>query len=421
MTYQGSRFRLGRGQTFFAIWPSEAPLEHPTERWPATPEGWSAAWSRFNELETPGTIAPVAPVAPVAQPAKTNPAKTKPAATALPGLRVTNSAALLVIGVVFGAVGLFPSYFSGSKLISQPALLVPHVLYLAVWAVAAVGVLLGGGKARVAALLGLGASTATFGIFVADLGQTVSGTTAGAGLILACIGWLACTAGSVLALRSLYSWRELVARPRGAAIGVVVMLGVAAAGLAATFAPAWDSYLLRTSAGQSETITAGNVFSQPWLMIVGNVAVMVAIVLVAVLAGLWRSPRLGAVLLLGAIVPMAAQAVSALIQKGEATSPTIFGISSSQASSAGLTITNGLTTSFWLYCVFLVALLISCAWMLLSPARPVPQSARPVPQSAGPVLEGAVLTGESVFATPAAEAHPQAGDPQAGDSEETQP
>jgi hypothetical protein len=64
-------------------------------------------------------------------------------------------------------------------------------------------------------------------------------------------------------------------------------------------------------------------------------------------------------------VPLAAQAISALIQASEPATPAMFGISQSQA--AGLTISSGLTPIFWVYCVFVISLLISCAWMLTAP------------------------------------------------------
>jgi hypothetical protein len=382
MSFQGTRFRLGRGQTFIGIWPEGGATEHPLEQWPATPEGWSAAWSRFNELETPGTITQVS----------------QAGATVLPAFRVSNSSALLVIGVVFGAVGLFPAYWSGSSLLSQASELVPHLMYLIAWAVAAVGVLIGGNKARMGALLGLGTSAVTLGMFVGDLGQATGGVSVGAGLIMACIGWAACTAGAVLALRS--TWlrspqlgRELLAKPNASTLGVTVMLTLASIGLAVTFALAWVSYHLTAAAsGQTESVTQGFAFSGPGLMIFGNVLVMIAIVAVAVLAGLWRSLRLGAVLLLGAIVPIAAQAISALIQNGQATPSTQFGISAAEAKAIGLTIANGLTPWFWLYCVFGAALLISCAWMLITPPRP----AEPAP--AAPLVDDTILTGEPVFA-----------------------
>ena len=112
--------------------------------------------------------------------------------------------------------------------------------------------------------------------------------------------------------------------PRGRATGPVVLLTfavVAAVGAAAAFAPSWDSYTLRTSAGLTRSLTAGNSFANPAPVIAGDVAVMVALVVVVVTAVLWRPIRLGAALLAGAVIPMAAQAISALVQIGQPTSP----------------------------------------------------------------------------------------------------
>ena len=112
-------------------------------------------------------------------------------------------------------------------------------------------------------------------------------------------------------------------------------------------------------------------------MIAGNVVVMVALAAVIIAAALWRPARQGAVLLAGAIIPMAAQAISALIQVGEATSPTQFGFTPAQASALGLTVSNGLTPSFWIYSVLVVVLLVSCAWMLFIPPTPHNVTGRP--------------------------------------------
>jgi hypothetical protein len=131
---------------------------------------------------------------------------------------------------------------------------------------------------------------------------------------------------------------------------------LAALGAAAAFAPSWDSYILQTSAGARDSLTAGDVFSNPAPVIAGNVTVMVAFVAVVVAAALWRPILHGAVLLAGALSPMVAQAISALIQIGEHTSPTMFGISPAEAARAGLTITSGLTLAFWIYCFFVLAL-----------------------------------------------------------------
>ena len=110
-------------------------------------------------------------------------------------------------------------------------------------------------------------------------------------------------------------------------------------------------------------------------------AVMIAVVAVAALAALWRPVRHGALLLTGATVGLVAQAISALIQVSEPATAAQFGISQAQASAAGLSITSGVTPIFWVYCVFVISLVVSCAWMLTSPAHPAMSAA---PQSPGP-------------------------------------
>jgi hypothetical protein len=105
-------------------------------------------------------------------------------------------------------------------------------------------------------------------------------------------------------------------------------------------------------------------------VIAGDVAVMVALAAVVIVAALWRPIHHGALLLAGAIIPMAAQAISALVQAGEATPSTQFGISPAVAKQIGLTIDSGVTPAFWIYCGFLVALIVSCAWMLFTPREP---------------------------------------------------
>jgi hypothetical protein len=77
------------------------------------------------------------------------------------------------------------------------------------------------------------------------------------------------------------------------------------------------------------------------------------------------------VLLAGAVVPMAAQAISAIVQVGEAHGPAQFGIPAGTARQLGITISAGLTPAFWIYCGFLIALVVSCAWMLFTP-QPAP-------------------------------------------------
>jgi hypothetical protein len=352
ISHRGASYEIGQGRHCYAIWAVGTPRSQPLEQWPETREGWFAAWSRFTALETPGTIVTVS----------------KDGALFSGTIdRAVVAATLLAVGVAWGIAGLFPSYLSGASLAQQPPELVPHVIYLAVWGASAALLLLGGTRARAGALLAAGTSIVTFGLFFSDAGTAIAGGAhvMGAGLPIALAGWLACAAGTAVAFR--IPPRGAPATPRGPALGAVVMLMLAALGTAVAFAPSWDSYTLQTAVGTSQSLTAGNAFANPAPVIVGNVAVMVALVAVVAAAALWRPVRQGAVLLAGAIVPMAAQAISALVQASEPASPAMFGISSGQAAQSGLTISSGLTPAFWIYCLFVIALIVSCAWIFFAP------------------------------------------------------
>jgi hypothetical protein len=421
IAYRGANYAIGQGPQFYGVWHAAAPQSPPLEWWPLTPEGWTAAWMRFASIEVPGTITavtappgmsttPVTAVLPAAatqpsvaeaQPvpaaAQPVPAAAQPwASSAAPanpvraGRLAQAAAALVSVGVVLGVAGLFPSYLDGASIASQGYNLVPHLIYLAAWGVSGALIVLTGGRRQAGALLGLGVSAVTFGLFFADLGTPLSGGARlmGAGLILGILGWLACTIGVAMALPAAGLSLRILGRNRRAArpaarlasheIVPVATVILAAIGAAVAFAPSWDSYVLRTSAGVSQTVTAGNAFANPAPVIVGDVAVMVALVAVATLAAFWRPTRLGAALAVGAIIPMAAQAISAIVMVAQPTSPEAFSISPTQAAGIGLTISNGLTPMFWVYCAFLATLLLLCIWMLLSsdsaggPAVPYP-------------------------------------------------
>ena len=425
ITYRGAKYEIGRGRDFYGIWMTGAPRSQPLERWPETPEGWSAAWTRFASIEAPGAIVPVGrrtpPVGASAVQVNENPGpfgqNTAPLGetagpttetivvaggstapygqfvgpfgqnTALNGPRrrvapavsgrtgAIAAAALLALGVILGVAGLFPAYLGGSSLAQQADQLIPHVIYLAVWTAGAVLILLGGARLRLGALLSLGLSVVTFGLFFADAGTAIAGGGTRAARAWCSPSWAGSPARRDRCWPSCTGRRVSpvpagpgsLARPRGAQLGPVIMLVLAGLGVAAAFAPAWDSFTLRTAAGQTQSLTAGNAFSNPGLVIAGNVAVMLALAAVVIAAALWRPVRHGAVLLAGATIPMAAQAISALVQSGGGTSSTQFGISPAQASQLGLTISSGLTPAFWIYCGFLVVLAVSCAWMLFMP------------------------------------------------------
>ncbi len=404
IAYRGARYELGRGPAFFGIWALGASRLQPLERWPDTPDGWSAAWARFTEIETPGTIVPAdgrkAPagqgtvpagqggyaagqgMVPAGQGGYATGQGGVPVGPRTAGTRVGGfvAAVLLAVGVLLGVIGLFPGYLAGASLAHQPFELVPHVIYLAGWSASAVLIALGGSRLRLGALLGSGLSLVTFGLFFADAGTAMAGGLhlADAGLVLAIAGWLACAAGSAIAVLLPSAGRPgLPARPgrspgplgwsRGVQVGTAVLLVLAGLGAAIAFAPSWDSFTLRTATGLSQSLTAGNAFANPGPVIAGDVAVMVALAAVVIAAAMWRPAWHGAVLVAGATIAMVAQAISALIQVSEAATPEQFGFTPTQAERLGLTISSGLTPAFWIYGAFVLALVVSCAWMLLTP------------------------------------------------------
>jgi len=367
ISYRGAGYEIGRGQGFYGIWTTGESRSQPLEWWPETPAGWHGAWSRFTTIETPGTIVATAQHTAGQHTAGQH---TAVAAVTASSLRAVIAASLLAVGVGCGVAGLFPAYLYGANLAGAPADLVPHVIYFAAWAASALLILLGGERLRAGALLGVGTSVVTFGFFFADAGTVIAGGAhlAGAGLVLGLVGWAACAAGAGVAFARRPGGAP--GRPHDHEIGLVLALALAALGTAVAFAPSWDSYLLRTSAGAAQSLTAGNAFANPAPVIAGDVAVMVALVVVVVAADLWRPVRQGTALLAGAIIPMAAQAISAFVQFGEATSPTQFRISPVQAAQAGLTISNGLTPAFWIYCAFVVALIVLTCARIVTAAGP---------------------------------------------------
>jgi hypothetical protein len=377
ISHRGASYEIGRGNDFYGIWWSGASHLQPIEWWPETEAGWHAAWSRFTDVEARRAIAQLSQdaVAPREQQAAALPAAR--------GRRAFIAWALLGAGVAVGFAGIFPGYFGRTSLTGQAFELVPHLIYLAAWAASAVMIMRGGAAARIGALLAAGTSVVTLGLFLADVGTAVTGGTAvGAGIILSLIGWAACTSGSLLALR--LGPGGSPSRPRGTETILTLALAAAAAlGAAIAFAPSWDRFTLRTAAGTTQTITAGNAFANPGLVIAGDVLTMAALVVVVIAASAWRPVRQGAFLLVGAVVPMAAQAVSAIVQAGTTASPLQFGITPAQAAQAGLTISSGLTATFWIYCAFVAALLLTSALMFAAPApTPPPPRAQAAPPAA---------------------------------------
>ena len=453
ISHRGEKYEIGRGKRFYGIWVVGAPYDAPVDRWPETRDGWEQAWTRFAAVEVPGTIAAVrsqrsglGSMLKSRRAAATAGAADGAAAPAVAarrgGTALLVGEGLLVLGVVLGLAGLFPAYAGGQSLLSQGDEVVPHLAYVIAWAISAGPIALSVSRpraARLGALFALGLSAVTFGLFVADVGEVVSGgASLGTGLIVSLLGWAACTAGAAIALVA--SCRDTdpartgpvnqagtarpdcgwPAKPSRHHLGPLALLVLAGIGTAAAFAAAWDSYTVaQATLGTVKTLQEGNAFSNPALVIAGNVAVMVAVVVVAVLAALWRPARQGALLLAGAIIPLAAQAVSALIQVSQP-AYSFFGLTQPQAAQEGVTISSGVTPIFWVYCVFVISLLVSCAWLLTTPGQPPVQAS---PWTPAPFGEGGrvpeVPTAKSVSDT--ADSEPADPEPADAESLDTEP
>lgn len=391
---------------------------------PGSVPGHNAAAARDDRRNAPGGL-----LASLRSQARMETLTRRPAAAA--------AVLLTALGVALGIAGLFPDYYAGNQsLVAQAANLVPHVVYLAGWTAAAVLILAGGSRQRAGALLGLGLGAVTFGLFFADAGFPIAGQgSAGTGLTLSIAGWAVATAGSAVALwqparsgpvspaaaqaarspwapqqpapaRLAYGqaarWRRGGWLSAGwssgqrAEPGPAVALVLAAILTAIAFVPAWNAETLHTTIGFTQTSTQGNAFASPGPVIAGNVAVIVALVAAAIAAALWRPVRQGVALAAGAAIPMVAQGIAAVIVR--AGPPPASNVPPAQARQIGLTVSNGLTAWFWVYCIFLAALLLSLAWMLIAtgpvasrpaaPGLPGWQSSAPGPQgfaAAGPV------------------------------------
>jgi hypothetical protein len=401
ISYRGAGYELGRGKRSYGIWAAVTPRSEPVARFPETPEGWVAAWTRFTALEAPGAIAPVGKV--TGSPAGADVIDTggTDSAGAVGVKSAPVAAGLLAFGVLLGVIGLFPGYVSSTSLASQPVNLVPHVCYFVAWAIAAALIVSGGVRRQAGALLALGTSVITFGLFCVDMATVAAEHPhdMGPGLILSLIGWLACAAGAEVAFRLRPSGS--IGLPRGLDLARVGLLVVAAIGAVIAFAPSWDSYLLRFST-TSQMLGAGNAFSLGAWLTSANIIVMIVFLAVVVVAALWRPLQLGGMLLAGAVIPMAAQAVSAIVQAVEPTTPAQLGISSAQATQLGLSsITNGLTPAFWIYCLFVVVLAVSCIWMLITPSQAVPAAVESSPD--GPSWPAAVTAPSAVESSAPAE------------------
>ena len=310
------------------------------------------------------------------------------------------AAALLGAGVILGIAGLFPAYIGRASLAQQPDQVIPHAIYLAAWTASAVLILLGGARLRIGALLSLGLSAVTFGLFLADAGTAISAAgerrrRRGPGALPHRLGRLRGGNGGRVpgppgpgSRAAPAAQPDALARPRGSAVGPIVLVVLAGLGAAAAFAPSWDSFTLRTAAGQVQTLTAGNAFSNPALVITGDVVVMIAFAAVVIAAALGARPGTGRCCWPGPRSRWRPRPSRRSSRSARLTGRPSSVSRRATARQLGLTISAGLTPAFWIYCAFIVALIVSVRGMLFTP-QPVPATtAGATPAAATPDAAG---------------------------------
>jgi hypothetical protein len=263
---------------------------------------------------------------------------------------------------------MFPAYLAGSDLTSKGADLLPHIAYVATWAVAASLLILDRRFLRAAVGIGIGLSVMTFGLFLTDVCTAVSshGAGAGAGLYLSIAGWAASTSGCVAAMLALratgHLGRSVSHRP------IVALGGALGLAIAAAFALPWDRFVITAAAsGSTEAITAGNVFANPGVVITADLVVMALTFAVMLIAFAWRPVVLGATFLIGALVVLAAQVFATLIQPKPPLSG--FGISAAQAVANRITLSVGYTGWFFVYCGLIAAVVLTLGWHATDASR----------------------------------------------------
>jgi len=126
-----------------------------------------------------------------------------------------------------------------------------------------------------------------------------------------------------------------------------LLVVVLAALVAGAFLPAWDHAVATSvTTGQSVSRSLGNAFTGPWPQVVGTVAVAVALLLVPAGAVRLRNKPVGAAAVCGGLLVLASQLTSAVVQVDQPVPGADFGINSSQAREAGLTLALKLTDWF---------------------------------------------------------------------------
>ncbi len=364
---RGERYRLLRDDDAYVVVDLRVAGTAPVERFPLDRTGWHLARRRCNELAAapapsaggaPGFPATAVPTAPWVSSTHAG----APSTTTRLDAKVAVAGALLLGAVALGSAALFPAYLGGTSLADQGFQLVIHVSALMGWALAAVLVLGTSTLRRAGAAFGLALSALGGALLLVDLAVSVSGggNPGGPGLYLALVAGLLALLGSAVAYRACPDPRPRSRVPSATRTVLMAAGAVATIGTIVTFVPSWDRYVLYSGATGRivQTVTAGNAFDNPGLVVAANVLVLVVFALAVAFALSRRRVSLGVAALSGALVPLVAQLVSAVVQNLTPPAAARFGIGPAEALAARLQVSAGFTQWFYGYCGF-VALLIA--------------------------------------------------------------
>ena len=246
---------------------------------------------------------------------------------------------LICLGLHIGA--MFPPYpgLPASPVVSSSWEIAVYVCLEIGWALAAVLVL---SRVSVAggAALGAGLGAVELGLLAVDIAngfQVSNGSEAGAWLALAGLGF---GAAGVLVTASTVP----LGMPRPPQGRSAVLMLIATFAVVLAYLPSWDKWsAVAPSLHVSGSVTEGNAFSQPAVVMAGVLLTVIGFAFVAVLGSVWSPTTVGAWATAGAVIALSSQLISAGFQLSEAVPSTAFGVSAAQARSVGLKISTSLT------------------------------------------------------------------------------
>jgi hypothetical protein len=159
------------------------------------------------------------------------------------------------------------------------------------------------------------------------------------------------------------------------------LVAVLALAVAGAFLPAWDHFVgYSSTTGRSTSFSLGNAFSGPWQVVAGNVISAVALAAVPIAAVQLRNRAAGAAAVAGSLIVLGAQFTAAVVQVGQPVSPSIIGLTQSQADALGLTLSMKLTA--WFTVDALAAFALFAVIMVWAFARLVQENSAGVEPSA---------------------------------------